>query len=441
MRVIFSCFTLAFGLAANPTSAVIRVNINSGIVQPLPVAVPAFTTPYPVATKAGSTAAIGNQVALVIAADLASSGLFRPLDAAIYKISVAVPSVIAPQFLVWRALAAQALITGSVSAGLNGGITIDCHLYDVFAAKRLARQLFITKAANWRRVAHKCADLVYSRLTGEAGYFDSRIVYVSETGPKRLRIKRLAVMDQDGAGHRFLTSGQALVLTPRFAPNGQMMAYMSFAGNRPRVWLYNFGNGRNEPIGGPSGMTSSPRFSPNGLDLVYAMSQSSMTHLYKMDLTSRRITRLTNGPGINTAASYSPDGSKIAFESDRSGGQQIYVMNADGTGEQRISFGGGRSGTPVWSPRGDLIAFTRMDGDKMIGVMKPDGSEVRLLTSAHRDEAPTWSPNGRVIMFFRTTAGSRGKADLHSIDRSGMNERQIKTPLDASDPDWSPLLP
>ncbi len=439
MRIIVPLL-VALAAAAAPAGAVIRVDINSGIAQPLPIAVPGFVTAAPVATDAGTTAELGNKVAQVIANDLKSSGLFRPLDPAAYTTSVSVADVTAPQFASWRTVAAQALVTGTVSANPDGGITVGCYAYDVFSAAELARQGFVTTAAGWRRAAHKCADLVYSRLTGETGYFDSRIVYVSETGPKTRRIKRLAVMDQDGAGHRFLTSGQNLVLTPRFAPGQQTITYMSFEGNRPRVWLYTLGSGRQQAIGDFPNMSFAPRFSPDGASLVFSMSVGGNTDIYRMELATRRLTRLTTEPGIDTAPSYAPDGSRIVFESDRGGTQQLYVMNADGGGQQRISFGEGRHATPVWSPRGDLIAFTRLGGGRFsIGVMKPDGSGERLLTNAYQDEGPTWSPNGRVIMFFRSARG--GKVDLWSVDLSGQNERAIPTPLEGSDPAWSPLLP
>ncbi len=430
---------LALALAA-PATAVIRVDINSGTAAPLPIAVPAFPATAEASTAAGSTGALGGQVAGVIAADLGSSGLFRPVDAA--GTPVAPGDVTAPRFDAWKATSAQALVTGNVTAAADGTITVGCYAYDVFSSEELARQGFVTTAANWRRAAHKCADLVYSRLTGESGYFDSRIVYVSEAGPKTHRIKRLAVMDQDGANHRFLTNGQNLVLTPRFAPNQQTLTYMSYEGNRPRIWLYTIGSGHQEAVGETGNMSSAPRFSPDGQTLVYSISQNGTTDIYRMTLPGRQVTRLTHGPGISTSPSYSPDGSKIVFESDRGGAQQIYVMNADGSDQHRISFGEGRAGTPVWSPKGDLIAFTRLGSGKFrIGVMRPDGSGERLLTNAYQDEGPTWSPNGRVILFFRTQPGGRGRVDLHSVDLSGANERTIKTPLDGSDPAWSPLLP
>jgi TolB protein len=428
-------------LASTPAlAAPIRVDINSGIAQPLPIAVPAFATAAAQPTEAGTTAELGARVAQVISNDLKSSGLFRPIDPAAFTTVVTVPDTVRPQFANWRTVAAQALVTGTVTANSDGTITVGCYAYDVFSAEELARQGFVTTAAGWRRAAHKCADLVYSRLTGETGYFDSRIVYVSETGSKTKRIKRLAVMDQDGAGHRFLTSGQNLVLTPRFAPNQQTITYMSFEGNRPRVWLYTLGSGKQQAIGDFPNMSFAPRFSPDGSNLIFSMAIGGNTDIYKMDIATRKLTRLTSQPGIDTAPSYSPDGNRIVFESDRGGSQQLYVMNADGSGQQRISFGEGRAATPVWSPRGDLIAFTRMTGGSFaIGVMKPDGSGERLLTNAYQDEGPTWSPNGRVILFFRTPRS--GPVDLWSVDLSGQNERKVPTPLDGSDPAWSPLLP
>jgi TolB protein len=439
----FAAFLL-FLFAAAPAAAVLRVDINAGIQQPMPIAIPAFATPASAPTPAGTTADLGRQVAQVVSNDLESSGLFRPISPAAFTTQVGFGDVGRPQFASWRTVAAQALVTGFVQANGDGTITVGCYLYDVFSEEELAREGFTTQPAFWRRAAHKCADAVYSRLTGESGYFDSRIVYVSETGPKTRRIKRLAIMDQDGANHRFLTNGQSLVLTPRFAPNQQTITYMSYAGNRPRVYVYNLGTGSQQLVGDFPNMTFAPRFAPDGRTILLSMAVGGNTDLYRLDTGSRRLTRLTESPGIDTGGSYSPDGSKIVFESDRGGTQQLYVMNADGSGAQRISFGDGRYATPVWSPRGDLIAFTKIGGGKLrVGVMRPDGGGERILTDAWGDEGPTWSPNGRVIMFFRTGQSSRtqgGTADLWSVDLTGVNERRLRTPLDGSDPAWSPLL-
>lgn len=432
-----TCLLIALPAAAQNLS----VDINQGVSRPLPIAVPEFATQNSVSTAAGTTAQLGAQVAEVISNDLESSGLFNPIDPLAFTTDVTFPDVTAPRYASWRTVNAQALVTGFVNANASGEITVGCYLYDVFSETTLVRQGFSTDASAWRRAAHKCADAVYSRLTGETGYFDSRVVYVSETGPATSRIKRLAIMDQDGANHRFLTNGQNLVLTPRFAPNQQTVAYLSYAQNRPRIYIYDIASGSQRLIGDFPNMSFAPRFSPDGNTLVFSQARAGNTDIYKMNVNGGNVVRLTSGPGIDTAPSYSPDGRRIVFESDRGGTQQLYVMNADGSGQQRISFGeGARYGTPVWSPRGDLIAFTKIGGGKFrIGVMRPDGSGERLLTDAWQDEGPTWSPNGRVIMFFRSRRG--GGADLHSVDLTGINERRIPTPLEGSDPAWSPLRP
>ncbi len=422
---------------AAPAAAQLQVDVTGGIAAPMPIAIPAMPTPVPATTPAGETGALGGRVARIVSDDLAGSGLFKPLAS---PPPVAFGQVAAPDYAVWGGTGAQALVQGFVQANGDGTLTVGCYLYDVFARSELARQGFVVRPAEWRRGAHKCADTVYARLTGEGPYFDSRVVYVSETGPKNDRLKRLAIMDQDGANHRFLTNGRSLVLTPRFAPGQQSIVYMSFQDDRPRVYVYDVGTGRQRLVVEQASMTFSPRFSPDGRSILFSMAVGGNTDIYRVATSGGRPERLTTAPGIDTAPSYSPDGSKIVFESDRSGGQQLYVMGADGSNQQRISFGGGRYATPVWSPKGDLIAFTKIAGNFRIGTMSPGGGGERLLTNSWQDEGPSWSPNGRVIMFFRAGQGS-GKADLWSVDLTGVNERRIPTPLDGSDPAWGPILP
>jgi len=425
-------------LLAAPAAAQLRVDVTQGVSQPMPVAVPGFATPAPAATAAGNTAALGQQVAAVIAADLKSSGLFRPVGQAD---PVPFAQTTAPAYDTWRQAAAQALVTGAVEANPDGTITLACYLYDTFAQSQLASEGFRVTPAAWRRAAHKCADKAYARLTGESGYFDSQIVYISETGPKTRRIKRLAIMDQDGANHRFLTNGQNLVLTPRFAPNQSRLAYMSFAGNRPSLWFYDATTGRHQIVGTFQGTSLSPRFSPDGRYLLMSLIRAGNANIYRLDIAAKALDRLTDGPSIDTSPSYSPDGSKIVFESDRGGTQQLYIMNADGSGAHRLTFGQGRYATPAWSPRGDLIAFTRIGGGKLrVGTMSPDGGGEKLLTDSFADEQPSWSPNGRVLVFFRTPSGS-ATPHLMSADLTGLNLRTIPTPLGASDPSWGPLRP
>ena len=433
-------FLLSFG--GNVARADLQININTGNVNPLPIAISAFDAEVPAASKVGSDAAT------VIRADLERSGLFKPIDPAAF-IQTPAAMRVQPRFQDWRVINAQALVTGRVEPQPDGRLRVEFRLWDIYAETQMTGLQYFTTPENWRRVAHLIADAIYKRLTGEDGYFDTRIVYVSESGPGQKRIKRLAIMDQDGFNNRFLTDGRALVLTPRFSPTLQEITYLSYGNNndRPRVYLFNIDTGQQEVVGDFPGMTFAPRFSPDGNKVVMSMALDGNTDIYTMDLRTRVKTRLTTDPNIDTSPSYSPDGSQITFNSDRGGRPELYVMNADGSNQHRISFGGsGDYGTPVWSPRGDLIAFTKIQGNNFfIGVMRPDGSGERLLTESAKDEGPTWSPNGRVIMFFRETMGDnqgRGnKVRLWSVDLTGYNLREVVTPTDASDPAWSPLSP
>jgi len=418
-----------------PAHAVLEIDITRGVVEPLPIAIPAFVG------RSGSAGRLAGQITEVIRSDLERSGLFAPIDPAAY-IERITDIDRTPRFDDWRKISSQALVTGRVVRQSDGRTRTEFRLWDVFAAQQMTGQQFVTSDENWRRVAHVIADAIYERLTGEKGYFDTRIVFVDETGPKDKRAKRLAIMDQDGANVRYLTNGSELVLTPRFSPTSLEITYMSYGeGYRPRVYLMNIENGQKETVGDFPGMTFAPRFSPDGQRVIMSLQTGGNSDIYTMDLRSRMTTRLTNTAAIDTAPSYSPDSARITFESDRGGGQQIYVMNADGSNQHRISFGEGRYSTPVWSPRGDLIAFTKLySGRFLIGVMKPDGSGERILTEGYHNEGPTWAPNGRVIMFFRDIPGANGGPQLWSVDLTGRNERRVTTPAFASDPAWSPLI-
>ena len=423
-----------------PQGQRIRVDITGAIAAPTPIAIPAMPTPGAAATAAGSTDVLGRQVAEIVTNDLRNSGLFRAIGPGQLR-AIGYDEVPAPQYDYWSGTGAQALVQGFVRANGDGTLTVGCYLYDVFTRSELTRQGFVVPPADWRRAAHKCADMIYVRLTGEGPYFDSRVVYVSETGPKGARIKRLAIMDQDGANHRFLTNGQSIVLTPRLSPDERRIVYMSYQNGRPSLWLYDLGTGRQRLLVDGAYLTFAQRFSPDGRWIVFAMSVAGNADIYRVSAGGGAPQRLTNAPGIDSGPSYSPDGSRIVFESDRGGTQQLYVMGADGSNPQRISFGGGRYATPVWSPRGDMIAFTRLGGGSFrIGVMTPSGGGEQLLTEAWGDEGPTWAPNGRVLMYFRSAQGS-GRPDIWSVDLTGVNARRIPTPLDGSDPFWGPLRP
>jgi len=423
------------GLAVlGPAQAVVEIDITQGSLKPLSIAITPFTG------SSFDEQRLGIQIANVVMSDLERSGLFKPVDKAAF-IELVSDVNRAPRFGDWRVINAQALLVGRVTQLNDGRLKTEFRLWDVVAGTQLGGQQFFARPTNWRRIGHIIADAVYQRLTGEKGYFDTRIVFVDETGPKDGRVKRLAMMDQDGQNLRLLTNGDALVLTPRFSPTSQEITYMSFDKDRPRVYLLNIETGQKEIVGDFPGMTFAPRFSPDGQRIIMSLQQGGNANIFLMDLRSRRTRQLTNTPAIDTAPCYSPDGRRIVFESDRSGSQQLYVMDGDGSFQQRISRGEGSYSTPVWSPRGDLIAFTKQLGGRfLIGVMNPDGSNERILTEGFHNEGPTWSPNGRVLMFFRESPGERGGPRLYTVDLTGYNERVVVTPSFGSDPAWSPLI-
>ncbi len=439
MKNLFLTLLIALTLAAAPARAELRVDITKGVAEPIPVAIVDFYAKDPAQTQAGA------DLASVIRANLHRSGLFAPIDPSAF-IQSAAALQLQPRFADWRALNAQALVSGAVELQPDGRLRVEFRLWDVLGEQQMVGLAYFTPANNWRRIAHIIRDAVYKRITGEEGYFDTRIVYVAESGPATKRIKRLAIMDQDGANHRFLTDGRSLVLTPRFSPSTQEITYLAYYRNQPRVYLLNIDTGREEVLGDFPGMTFAPRFSPDGRRVVMSLSQDGNSNIYTMNLQTRQVRRITDNPAIDTSPSYAPDEKQIVFNSDRGGTQQLYVMNADGSNVRRISFGKGRYATPVWSPRGDLIAFTKfLEGSFYIGVMRPDGTGERLLSESYLEEGPTWAPNGRVLMFYRQDrmdkSGQGARARLYSVDLTGRNLQIVPTPGDASDPAWSPLIP
>ncbi|MBI3419818.1 MAG: Tol-Pal system protein TolB [Proteobacteria bacterium] len=433
---IFPLF-LILAFFAQPAHALLKVDVTQGVVEPIPIAISPFLG------RDGNAAKAAENLVQVISQDLERSGLFAPLDPHSF-VQDSESLQASPRFADWRVINAQALVSGVVVPQSDGRLRVEFRLWDIFAEQQMTGMAYFTVPQNWRRIAHIIADAIYKRITGEDGYFDTRIVYISESGPENHRMKRLSIMDQDGANHRFLTDGRTLILTPRFSPTLQEITYLAYYNNRPRVYLFNIDSGRQEALGDFPGMTFAPRFSPDGKKVIFSLiEQGGDSNIFVMDLRTRQVSRLTNHPSINTAPSFSPNGGQITFESDRGGSQQVYVMDASGGNLHRITFGSGKYGTPVWSPRGDYIAFTKQSGGEFsIGIMRPDGSGERILTSAFHAEGPTWAPNGRVLIYFKERPGAGGKTSrLYSIDITGHNERELVTPLDGSDPAWSPLIP
>ena len=412
-------------IGAAGARAEIVINVDQGATQPLPIAIPPFNGPE-----------VAGQIAQVVSADLERSGLFRPLDPGTFKAAPGDVNV-QPNFDDWKSISAQALVTGQVTTDADGRLRADFRLWDTYAGEQLLGLQFSSTPENWRRVAHKIADAVYEKLTGAPGYFDTRIVFVAESGTRAHRIRRLAIMDQDGANPSYLTDGSYMVFTPRFSANSQEITYMALRPSGSSVYLLNIETTRQEAVGHFTGMVFAPRFSPDGRKVAFSVEKDGNTDIYVMDLASHATARLTTDPAIDTSPSFSPDGGQLVFNSDRGGSPQIYVMNTDGSGVRRISFGSGRYTTPVWSPDGKWIAFTKQEGGFHIGIMRPDGSDERILTGSPLEEGPTWAPNSRVIMFSRESGSG---AHLWMVDISGRLVRPAPYPLGASDPAWSPLL-
>ncbi|WP_172292487.1 Tol-Pal system beta propeller repeat protein TolB [Pseudoruegeria sp. HB172150] len=439
-RLLFLALSLALaGLSAKAEAQArepLRITIDEGIIEPLPFAIPSF-----VAENAGAEG-LAAQISQVVSSDLTGTGLFReiPREAYISNITSFQSPV---QYADWKAINAQALITGAVSTTADGKVVVKFRLFDVFSENQMGDGLqFVASQDSWRRMAHRVADTVYSRITGEGPYFDSRVVFVAESGPKDARRKRLAVMDYDGANVEYLTDSSSIVLAPRFSPNGERVLYTSYETGSPRIHILDVNTVARQALEQEAGaMSVGPSFTPDGRRVIYSLARGGNSDLWELDLTTGAKRQLTDAPSIETSPSVSPDGRFIVFESDRSGTQQLYIMPAGGGEATRISAGAGRYGAPVWSPRGDMIAFVKQNNGRFhIGVMRTDGSEERLLTASFLDESPTWSPNGRVIMFTRESQGAEGSASLYSVDISGRNLRRVPTEGAASDPAWSPLL-
>ena len=417
----------------------LRIKISSGQVEPLPIAIADFTG------QEGKANEIGRKISEVISNNLVGSGQFKALESAAFIAPPTSPSV-RPNFTDWSPLGVKALITGSVKNINNQQVEVEFRLWDVVAQTDLIGLRLSVDSQAWRRVAHIISDEIFQRLSGDSGYFDTRIVYVAESGPQNKRLKRLAIMDQDGENHQYLTDGSFLVLTPRFSPTTQEITYLAYFKNEPRVYIFNLETGQQELLGSFPGMTFAPRFSPSGDKIIMSLATKGITDIYTMNLNNQKVTRLTNNSSIDTSPSFSPDGKRVIFNSDRGGSQQIYIMDSKGNNVKRISFGKGRYATPVWAPKGDLIAFTKMLKNKFyIGVMSQDGSNERLLAEGYLVEGPTWAPNGRVLMYFKQDApiddGKSASVNLYKIDITGFRETRIITPSDGSDPAWSPLLP
>ena len=425
----------SFAVAQKNVAPQLDMTVNRGVIKPISLAVPSFIK------ESGASSIISRELAKVISNNLNGTGLFKSIPQAAY-VSTPLSFNTPVQFSDWSIINADVLVVGSVGLKPDGRLEVKFRLWDVSQQKEIGKgKQYFTNSESWRRISHKISDTIYTRVTGEGAYFDSRVVFVSETGPKDNRTKRLAIMDQDGANFRLLKHPPSLVIAPRFSPTSNKIIFTGYETGKPRVYLMDLSSGEITSLPELQGMSFAPRFSADGSEIVLSMTENGNTDIFINNLALGTKRRLTTNIAIDTAPSFSPDGNSIVFESDRGGRQQLYIISSKGGEAKRISFGKGRYATPVWSPRGDLIAFTKIkEGKFHIGVMRVDGTKERLLTTSFLDEGPAWAPNGRVLMFFRETPGKAGAPSIYSIDISGRNLRKIKTSSFASDPNWSKIL-
>ena len=439
VRLIHFSLIFTFLFISRTVLAIDTISITQGHASAIPIAINNFDV------NDSSEKTIADNIGKIINADLKNCGLFRPISSAAF-IEKTIGIDHKPLFAAWRQINSNLLLNSHLEKISSSKLKISFVLWDNILEKDIVAEELEVPVALWRRAGHKIADKIYEKVTGDAGYFDTKIAYVSETGPFLQRQKRIAIMDYDGANHQFLTDGKNLVLTPRFSPQTDKILYLSYAKKKqPHVYMRDLKTGRDSIVGNFPGMTFAPRFSSSGDKALLSMARGGSTHIYEYNFKNKKLQKLTDGNSINTSPTYSPDGTQITFNSDRSGTRQIYVMNSDGSNVERISFGGGVYTAPAWSPRGDYIAFTQKtptDGFT-IGVFRPNGTGERLIASGFLVEGPSWAPNGRVIMYTKgepTKGKAAGRTRIFSIDISGYNEREIPTPKDASDPEWSNVL-
>lgn len=442
VKLIYSVFYIGMLLQTVTAHAIETIVIDRGSADPIPIAINRFS-----ADDSGGNV-MAEDITGVILNNLKNSGLFRVVSKAAF-IEHKVGIEHKPLFAAWRQINSNLLLNGQVERGTLGRIKVSFVLWDTVLEKDIVGEVFEVQSDLWRRVAHKISDKIYEKVIGDKGYFDTRIAYIAETGTYMKRIKRLAIMDQDGANHKYLTDGKDLVLTPKFSPGGDKLLYISYAKKIPRVYMRNLKTGKDILIGDFPGMSFAPCFSSDGKKILMSIAKHGSTHIFEVNFNTMRISQLTFGSGINTSPSYSPDNKKIVFNSDRSGSRQLYIMNADGSNVERISFAAGRYAEPRWSPRGDYIAFTKITRNDgfVIGVMRPtaniESNGERIIASGYLVEGSSWATNGRVILFTKAESSRgnvAGRSRIYSIDLTGYNEREIPTPRDASDPDWSSSL-
>lgn len=439
MRIKILGLVLAVVCFCLPAYAELKVDIVAGAVEPISVAVQKF--------EVGSHASTRDAAMLrdVVDNDLKSTGLFRIVNRNALPEFVKMGDM--PDFKLWSAVRAQVLVQAKLTRQVDDMYRLEFYVWDVQGGEQIEAQSLVASKKSMRRLAHIMADAIYERLTGEVGYFDTQIVFITETGPMGERVKRMAIMDQDGYNMRYLSDDKTFVMSPSFSPNMHTVVFLSYRDEDPMIWTLDLETGEQRRLGQFGGMNFAPQFSPDGRRIALSLVKRGVTHIYEYDIENKTLRQLTSGGTINTSPSYSPDGKKMAYNSNRSGSQQIHVLDLESGQQERITFGAGRYATPAWSPDGRFIAFTKIADDTFyIGIMSPTGRNEKILAGGWFMEAPSWAPGSRRLVYYETEKDDddiERHSHIRTVDIMGQNIYEIKLPdgVHGMEPTWSPRLP
>jgi TolB protein len=408
------------GALSLPAFGQFRVEVTGVGLTQLPIAIAAFR----------GNAGAPQQIAAIVQADLERSGQFRAIDAA----GAALDETSRPDVTPWRQKGADSLAAGSVTRLADGRYDVRFRLWDVVRGQDLGGQSYAVTTGDLRLAAHRIADFIYEKLTGEKGIFSTRIAYVTKAGARY----NLWVADADGENPQSALASPEPIISPAWSANGAQLAYVSFESRKPVVYVHSVAGGQRRLVANFRGSNSAPAWSPDGGTLAVTLSREGGSQLYTIPAAGGEPRRLTQSAGIDTEPVYSPDGRSIYFVSDRGGAPQIYRMSASGGNPERVTFTGSYNISPALSPDGRWLAYiSRISGAFKLQVMELGGGTVNSITDTTADESPSFAPNGRLIVY-ATRQGGREALMTTTLDGK-IKARLAGQGGDIREPDWGPF--
>ncbi|MCU0836519.1 MAG: Tol-Pal system beta propeller repeat protein TolB [Chromatiaceae bacterium] len=430
MKRLITLLLLVFTAWQGTAQAQLTIEITGGAEGAEPIAVVPFGKPDGVP--------LAEDVAAIIAANLARTGRFKPMPRGDM---VATPSSVDQVDLNdWRRLAMDNLVVGQVRPRSGGGYDVDFVLFDVFRGEQLANMTLASAGADLRFTAHRISDIIYQRLTGSPGVFATRIAYVTAdratAGGERVALR---VSDSDGYNPQTIVASREPILSPAWSPDGRRLAYVSFENKQAAVYIQELASGRRERVAAHKGLNGSPAWSPDGTRLALTLSMGGNPDIYVLDLNTRALTQITDHFAIDTEPAWSPDGNHLLFTSGRGGNPQIYRVAASGGAAERVTFENDYNARASYAPDGrSILMVTRVNGRFRIGLLDLTTRSLRLLSDGGLDETPSFAPNGSMIIYATQYAG-RGVLAAVSVDGS-VSQRLSQDLGDVREPAWSPLV-